>query len=87
MPVDYVAIGPIFSTTTKQSANPPVGLDGLARVREALGAMPLVAIGGITSENIGTVIKAGADVVAVISDIWVPAKGSLIRMKRFLNYA
>ena len=87
MPVDYVAIGPIFSTTTKQSANPPVGLDGLARVREALGAMPLVAIGGITSENIGTVIKAGADVVAVIRDIWMPAKDSLIRIKRLLNYS
>ena len=87
MPVDYVAIGPIFSTTTKESANPSVGLDGLARVREALGALPLVAIGGINSENVGTVIKAGADVVAVISDIWVPAKGSPIRMKRLLNYA
>ena len=87
MPVDYVAIGPIFSTTTKESANPPVGLDGLARVREALGAMPLVAIGGITSQNIGTVIKAGADVVAVISDIWVPANDSLIRIKRLLNYS
>ena len=48
MPVDYVAIGPIFSTNTKQSANAPLGLDGLGRVREALGAMPLVAIGGIT---------------------------------------
>jgi len=87
MPVDYVAIGPIFSTTTKESANPPVGLDGLARVREALGAMPLVAIGGINSENVGTVIKAGADVVAVISDIWAPAKDSPNSIKRLLNYA
>jgi len=87
LPVDYVAIGPIFSTTTKQSTNRPVGLDGLARFREALGGVPLVAIGGITSENIGTVIKAGADVVAVIGDIWVPAKDSLIRIKRLLNYS
>jgi thiamine-phosphate pyrophosphorylase len=86
MPVDYVAIGPIFSTTTKQSANAPLGLDGLARVREALGAMPLVAIGGITSENIGAVIKAGADVVAVIGDIWALAKDSRVRIKRLLNY-
>ena len=87
MPVDYVAIGPIFSTTTKQSANAPLSLDGLARVREALGAMPLVAIGGITSENIGAVIKAGADVVAVIGDIWAPAKDSRVRIKRLLNYS
>ena len=87
MPVDYVAIGPIFSTTTKESANPSVGLDGLARVREALGARPLVAIGGINGENVGTVIKAGADVVAVISDIWVVAKDSPSRIKRLLNYS
>jgi len=87
LPVDYVAIGPIFSTTTKQSKNRPVGLDGLARLREALGGVPLVAIGGITSQNIGTVIKAGADAVAVIGDIWVPAKDSLIRIKRLLNYS
>ncbi len=87
LPVDYVAIGPIFSTTTKESANPSVGLDGLTRVREALAALPLVAIGGINSENVGTVIKAGADVVAVISDIWVPAKDSPSRIKLLLNYA
>ena len=87
MPVDYVAIGPIFSTTTKRSANAPLGLDGLGRVREALGAMPLVAIGGITSENIGAVIKAGADVVAVIGDIWGPVKDSRVRIERLLNYS
>jgi len=87
MPVDYVAIGPIFSTTSKQSANSPVGLDGLARVREALGAIPLVAIGGITSENIGAVIRAGADVVAIIGDIWVPAKESRVRIKRLVGYS
>ena len=87
LPVDYVAIGPIFSTTTKQSTNRPVGLDGLARLREALGGVPLVAIGGITSKNIGTVIKAGADVVAIIGDIWVPTTDSLIRIKRLLDYS
>ena len=87
LPVDYVAIGPIFSTTTKQSTNRPVGLDGLARLREALGGVPLVAIGGITSKNIGTVIKAGADVVAIIGDIWVPATDPLIRIKRLLDYS
>ena len=87
MPVDYVAIGPIFPTTTKQSANAPLGLDGLGRVREALGATPLVAIGGITSENIGAVIKAGADVIALIGDIWAPAKDSRVRIRRLLNYS
>jgi len=87
MPVDYVAIGPIFATTTKQSSNAPVGLYELARVREALGAMPLVAIGGITSENFGAVLKSGTDVVAVIGDIWVPAKDSRDKINRLLNYS
>jgi thiamine-phosphate pyrophosphorylase len=86
MPVDYVAIGPIFPTVTKQSANPTVGLDGLARVREALGTVPLVAIGGITSENIAAVLLAGADAVAVISDIWVPIKDSSTKVRSLLNH-
>jgi thiamine-phosphate pyrophosphorylase len=86
MPIDYVAIGPIFSTTTKQSTNTPVGLEGLARVRDALGEMPLVAIGGITSANVRAVIEAGADVVAVIGDIWVPAKDSREKINRLINH-
>jgi thiamine-phosphate pyrophosphorylase len=86
MPVDYVAIGPIFSTTTKQSANAPVGLDDLARIRACLGAMPLVAIGGITNANIDAVLNAGADVVAVIGDIWVPAEDSRDKINRLLAY-
>ncbi|MGH9931781.1 MAG: thiamine phosphate synthase [Pyrinomonadaceae bacterium] len=72
MPVDYVAIGPIFATSTKDSSNPPVGLEEMGRVHQALGTIPLVAIGGITVENIGSVLRAGADVVALISDIWKP---------------
>jgi thiamine-phosphate pyrophosphorylase len=81
MPVNYIAIGPIFATTTKLSANPPLGLEGLARVREAIGAIPLVAIGGINSKNRPAVIQAGADVVAVISDIWAPAADAAIKTK------
>ena len=86
MPIDYVAIGPIFSTTTKQSTNAPVGLAGLARVRAALGEMPLVAIGGITTENVRAVIESGADVVAVIGDIWMPAKDYPEKLNRLINY-
>ncbi len=86
MPIDYVAIGPIFSTTTKQSTNAPVGLDGLTRVRDALGEMPLVAIGGITIANVRAVIESGADVVAVIGDIWVPGKDSREKINRLINY-
>ncbi len=67
LPIDYLAIGPIFATTTKTDTAPVLGLDGLRTVREAIGSFPLVAIGGITAANGGAVIEAGADSVAVIS--------------------
>lgn len=67
LPIDYVALGPIFATSTKSDTAPTVGLDGLRAVREAIGEFPLVAIGGITRENAREVIQAGADSVAVIS--------------------
>jgi len=67
LPIDYLAIGPIFSTMTKSDTAPVLGLDGLRAVRRAIGEFPLVAIGGITSANAREVIDAGADSVAVIS--------------------
>jgi thiamine-phosphate pyrophosphorylase len=66
LPVDYIAIGPIFETGTKANPDPVVGLDGLRGVRYAVGNIPLVAIGGITLENAPAVIEAGADSVALI---------------------
>ena len=65
---DYLAIGPIFATTSKANPDPVVGLEGLRRARE-LTRKPLVAIGGITRANARSVIDAGADAVAVISDL------------------
>jgi thiamine-phosphate pyrophosphorylase len=74
-PVDYLAIGPIFATSSKQDADPVVGLDGLAEARRLLREsgrdLPLVAIGGITRANAQAVFQAGADSVAVIGDISV----------------
>jgi len=67
LPVDYIAIGPIFRTVTKANPDPEVGLDGLRAVRDAIGDIPLVAIGGITPANAADVINAGADSVALIS--------------------
>lgn len=67
LPIDYVAIGPIFQTATKSNTSPVLGFEGLRAVREAVGAVPLVAIGGITGTNAPEVIEAGADSVAVIS--------------------
>ncbi len=68
---DYVAIGPVFATSTKPDAEPVVGLDGVRRAR-TLTTKPLVAIGGITLENARSVMDAGADSVAVISGLFMP---------------
>jgi len=65
---NYLAIGPVFSTTSKANPDPVVGLEGVRRAR-SLTSKPLVAIGGITRANANSVIDAGADSVAVISDL------------------
>jgi thiamine-phosphate pyrophosphorylase len=65
---DYLAIGPVFSTSSKDKPDPVVGLEGVRRAR-LLTRKPLVAIGGITRGNAASVIEAGADSVAVISDL------------------
>jgi thiamine-phosphate pyrophosphorylase len=75
-PVDYVAIGPIFPTQSKMNPDPIVGVARLAELR-ALTARPLVAIGGITRENCSLALDAGADSVAVISDL-LPADCSSV---------
>ena len=69
LPIDYLAIGPIFQTGTKANPDPVVGLDGLRAVRQVVGRLPLVAIGGITEENARSAIDAGADSIAVISAV------------------
>jgi thiamine-phosphate diphosphorylase len=65
---DYVAVGPVFATASKQNPDPVIGLTGLRAARAAT-KKPLVAIGGITRANCRQVIDAGADSVAVISDL------------------
>ena len=64
--VDYIALGPIFSTSSKENPDPVIGLDALRQLRP-LTKKPLVAIGGVTLANCRSVIEAGADSVAVIS--------------------
>ena len=66
---NYVAVGPVFATSTKLNAEPVVGLEGVRRARE-LTAKPIVAIGGITRANARAVIEAGADSVAVIGGLF-----------------
>jgi len=65
---DYLAIGPVFATSSKDNPDPVVGLEGVRQAR-ALTRKPLVAIGGITRANAASVMEAGADSVAVISDL------------------
>jgi len=65
---DYIAVGPVYTTSTKANPDPVVGVDFLRRVRP-LTDKPIVAIGGITPERAAAVIEAGADSVAVISGI------------------
>lgn len=65
---DYVAVGPVFATGSKRNPDPVVGLELVRRAR-AITEKPIVAIGGITLERAAEVVKAGADSVAVISDI------------------
>ena len=67
---DYVAVGPVFSTSTKANPDPVVGTEFIRRVR-LLTDKPIVAIGGITLDRAAEVIRAGADSVAVVGDIFL----------------
>jgi thiamine-phosphate pyrophosphorylase len=68
LPIDYIAIGPVFATGSKANPDPVVGLEGVRQARQVT-RKPLVAIGGITRLNCAQVKAAGADAVAVISDL------------------
>lgn len=69
LPISYLAIGPIFETSSKHNPDAVVGLEGLQRARALIGDISLVAIGGITMENVQKVFQAGADSVAIIKGL------------------
>jgi thiamine-phosphate pyrophosphorylase len=80
---DYIAVGPIFSTSTKTNADPVVGTEFIRQIRP-LTNKPIVAIGGITLDRAAEVIQAGADSVAVISDVFrAPDPGG--RARQYLD--
>jgi thiamine-phosphate pyrophosphorylase len=85
MPVNYIAIGPIFPTRTKADPDATVGLAALREVRRAIGTLSLVAIGGITLEHAPSVLEAGADSVAVISDLIGTSQTIGERFRAFIN--
>ena len=82
---DYIAVGPIFPTSTKENPDPVVGIEFLRAARKITGK-PLVAIGGITVESAGEVYAAGADSVAVIGDL-MSARDPAARAREYLAIA
>lgn len=83
-PADYVAIGPVFATSSKTNTSPVVGLEGVRRARQ-LTDKPLVAIGGITLENCRQVLEAGADSMAIISALMREPRRSAEEFLRVLG--
>ena len=81
---DYIAIGPVFATSAKANPDPVVGLNGVRSAR-ALTRKPLVAIGGITRTNCRSVLEAGANSVAVISDLLLAPRKSAEEFFRILR--
>jgi len=83
-PVDYIAVGPVFATASKERPDPVIGLEGVRSARSATGK-PLVAIGGITRANCRSVIEAGADSVAVIADLRAEPRRAVEEFLRILR--
>ena len=83
-PADYLALGPIFGTASKQNPDPVVGLDELRRLRP-LTDRPLVAIGGITLANAQSVLDAGADSVAIIGDLFAENANVRVRTREWVS--
>lgn len=81
--VDYVAIGPVFATGTKENPDAIVGVEGVRKVRSALGDFPLVAIGGIGIENYRAVFDAGADSLAIIKSVLFPPETIAENLRSF----
>jgi thiamine-phosphate pyrophosphorylase len=70
-PVDYLSVGPVFATRTKQTSTPPIGMEGVRRLRAQAGPGPvLVAVGGITLATAAEALSAGATVAAVAGAIF-----------------
>jgi thiamine-phosphate pyrophosphorylase len=82
---DYIAVGPIFPTATKENPDPVVGLE-LLRTARQLTKKPLVAIGGITLESAESVFRAGADSLAVVRDL-ISAESPAQRAREYLAVA
>ncbi len=85
LPVDYIAFGPIFPTKTKEEPDDIVGIENLHKVRDLVGDLPLVAIGGITEDNLLSVFDAGADSAAMIGAIVADPSKIESRMRELIQ--
>jgi thiamine-phosphate pyrophosphorylase len=86
LPLDYIALGPIFDTRTKQNPDPTTGLEALRRVRDKIDpSVALVAIGGITHANARAALEAGANSVALISALLDTPDSIAARTKEFIK--
>ena len=82
---DYIAIGPIYETTLKKMPYAPQGLERIHQWKKRIGSCPLVAIGGIKVENASSIFQAGANSIAVVTDVLYnadPAK----RLRQWLQF-
>jgi thiamine-phosphate pyrophosphorylase len=84
MPISYLAVGPIFATSSKENPDPTLGLAELRRIRDATREIPIVAIGGIDATNARETLAAGADCVAVIRALLSPDADECTRLTRQL---
>jgi thiamine-phosphate diphosphorylase len=80
---DYIAIGPVFGTTTKENPDPALEIEGFMNLRKMISDRPVVAIGGIGADNYTKVLAAGADCVAVISALYSAGNSIMSNFQRF----
>ena len=87
LPINYLAFGPVFSTTTKENPDPIAGLEQLHEAKALAGDLPLVAIGGIRQSNLADVFAAGADSAAIISEILSTPPDIAANLRKMLGSA
>ncbi len=85
LPVDYIAVGPIFQTESKEDPDKVVGLETFTKIRASVGGFPLVAIGGIDADNVEAVLSTGADAAAIIGALVSDSLKIEERMKHFTH--
>lgn len=85
LPIDYLAFGPIFPTSTKENPDPVVGLALLSEAKKIAGCLPLVAIGGIGENSLRSVLDAGADSAAMIGGVLSDPDGITSKLRFLLT--